>query len=71
MTIKNIENIMNDISNNIIHPDNNCGHETEAYKINASINNAYLKSDLDEKLDFEDFKAFKILLINDLLNKTN
>ena len=71
MTIKNIENIMNDISNNIINPDDNYGHETQAHKINASINNAYLKSDLDEKLEFEDFKAFKILLINDLLNKAN
>ena len=60
---------MANIYNNIINPDDNYGHETLASKINGSPNNAYLKSDLDEKIDFKDFKAFKILLINDLLYK--
>ena len=69
MTIKNIENIMNDISNNIINPDDNYGHETQAHKINASLNNAYLKSNLDKKIDLEDLKAFKTIVLNDLLSK--
>ena len=69
MPIKNIENIMNDISNNIINPDDNYGHETQAHKINASLNNAYLKSNLDKKIDLEDLKAFKTIVLNDLLSK--
>jgi len=60
---------MANIYNNIINPDDNYGHETQAYKINASLNNAYLKSDLDTKIALEDFKAFKTIVLNNLLSK--
>ena len=60
---------MPNIYNNIINPDDNNGHETQAYKINASLNNAYLKSNLDKKIDLEDLKAFKTIVLNDLLSK--
>ena len=60
---------MANIYNNIINPDDNYGHETQAYKINASLNNAYLKSNLDKKIDLEDLKSFKTIILNDLLSK--